>query len=306
LQIAGLNVKFIRCDDAGENVSMKSDQDIKSFGVKFGFSGPITPQRNGKVERKFQTLYGRIRSMLNGAGLTGDLRNKIWAECAMTTTYPSNINSSKSSLKSPFELLFGSKPILHYELKIFGEVGMVTTKDKIQSKPNCGSPCIFVGYAENHSRDVYRMLNLDTNAIIKARDIIWLKKMHVDWLKNKSTTNLEEEDVLELPTGNESNKVEEEATNVDVDKKKKTNEKIVCEMRKLESWFNPQATKIVNEFDCRREIVLEQVNLALLTTTFTKEPSSFEEAINCENKDDQKARKEAIEKDLNEMTKRGV
>jgi hypothetical protein len=47
--------------------------------------------------------------------------------------------------------------------------------------------------------------------------------------------NLEEEDILELPTGNESNKVEEEATNVDVDKKKKTNEKIVCEMRKLES-----------------------------------------------------------------------
>jgi hypothetical protein len=27
LQIAGLNVKFIRCDDAGENVTMKSDQD---------------------------------------------------------------------------------------------------------------------------------------------------------------------------------------------------------------------------------------------------------------------------------------
>jgi hypothetical protein len=124
--------------------------------------------------------------MLNGAGLTGDLRNKIWAECTMTTTYLSNILSSKSSLKSPFELLFGSKPILHYEIKIFGEVGVVTTKDKIQSKlTNHGSPCIFVGYAENNSRDVYRMLNLDTNAIIKSRDIIWLKKMHVDWLKNK-------------------------------------------------------------------------------------------------------------------------
>jgi hypothetical protein len=106
-------------------------------------------------------------------------------------------------------------------------LGVVTTKDKIQSKlTNCGFPCIFVGYAENHSRDVYRMLNLDTNAIIKSRDIIWLKKMHVDWLKNKLTTNLEEEDVLELPTGNESNKDEEEATNVDVDKKKKTNEKL--------------------------------------------------------------------------------
>jgi hypothetical protein len=122
-------------------VSMKSDQYIKSFGVKFEFSGTRTPQRNGKVERKFQTFYGRIRSMMNGAGLSGDLRNKIWAECAITTTYLANILSSKSSLKSPFELLFGSKPILHYELKIFGEVGVVTTKDKIQSKlNNRGSP----------------------------------------------------------------------------------------------------------------------------------------------------------------------
>jgi hypothetical protein len=130
--------------------------------------------------------------------------------------------------------------------------------------------------------------------------------MHVDWLKNKSTMNLEEEDVLELLTGNESNKVEEEATHVNVNKKKKkkTNEKIVCEMRKLESWFNPQATKIVDELDRGREIVLEQVNLALLTTSLSKEPSSFEEAINCENKDDQKAWKEAIEKEINEMTKR--
>jgi hypothetical protein len=60
LKIADQIVKFIRCDDAGENMKMKNDPDIKSFGIKFEFSGPRTPQRNGKVERKFQTLYGRI------------------------------------------------------------------------------------------------------------------------------------------------------------------------------------------------------------------------------------------------------
>jgi hypothetical protein len=45
-KIAGLNVKCIRCDDAGENMLMKNDQGIKSFGVKFKFSGPRTPQKN--------------------------------------------------------------------------------------------------------------------------------------------------------------------------------------------------------------------------------------------------------------------
>jgi hypothetical protein len=84
------------------------------------------------------------------------------------------------------------------------------------------------------------MLNLNTNTIIKYQDNICLKKMHADSLKNKLKTNLEEDNVLELPTGNESNKVEKETTNVDVDKKKKkTNEKILLGMRKLESWFNP-------------------------------------------------------------------
>jgi hypothetical protein len=57
LKFVGLNAKFIRCDDAGENLSTKNDLEIKSFGVKFEFSGPRTPQRNGKVERKFQTFH---------------------------------------------------------------------------------------------------------------------------------------------------------------------------------------------------------------------------------------------------------
>jgi hypothetical protein len=102
LKIAVHNVRFIRCDDAGENMKMKmkNDPEIKSFGVKFEFYGPRAPQRNGKVERKFQTLYGRIRSMLNEAGLEGELRDKIWVEYVMNATHLSKIISAKSNLNS--------------------------------------------------------------------------------------------------------------------------------------------------------------------------------------------------------------
>jgi hypothetical protein len=86
-------------------MTMKNDPEIKSFGIKFEFLGPRTPQRNGKVERKFQTLYGRIRATINGVGLEGELRDKIWAECVMNVTYLSRIISTKSKFKSPFELL---------------------------------------------------------------------------------------------------------------------------------------------------------------------------------------------------------
>jgi hypothetical protein len=57
LKIANRNVTFIRCDNPGENITMKNDPEIKSFGIKFEFSGPRIPQWNGKVERTFQTLY---------------------------------------------------------------------------------------------------------------------------------------------------------------------------------------------------------------------------------------------------------
>jgi hypothetical protein len=133
LMIANWNVRFIRYYDAGENMTTKNDPEINRFGIKFEFLGPRTLQRNGNVERKFQKLYRRIRAMLNGSDLEGELRDKIWAECVMNVTYLSNIISTKSSFKSPFELLYGEKPILHNNLKIFGGVGKVTTKDKIQA-----------------------------------------------------------------------------------------------------------------------------------------------------------------------------
>jgi hypothetical protein len=134
LKIVNRNVRLIRCEDADKNMTNKNDPEIKSFGIKLEFLGPITPQRNGNVERKFQTLYGRIQAMLNGADLEGELRDKIWAECVMNAFYLFNIISTKSSLKSLFELLYGEKPKLHDNLKIFGGVGVVTTKDKIQAK----------------------------------------------------------------------------------------------------------------------------------------------------------------------------
>jgi hypothetical protein len=85
-------------------------------------AGTRNPQRNGKVERKFQTLYGRIRSIFNGAGLEGKLRNEIWAEFVMNATYLSYIISTKSSLKCPVELLYGKMLILHVNLKFLAKL----------------------------------------------------------------------------------------------------------------------------------------------------------------------------------------
>jgi hypothetical protein len=54
-------IKFIRLDDAAENASNERARKEKCLGIKFEVSSPRISQRNRKVKRKFQTLYGRVR-----------------------------------------------------------------------------------------------------------------------------------------------------------------------------------------------------------------------------------------------------
>jgi hypothetical protein len=125
------------------------------------------------VERKFQTFFGKIRAMLNRAGVKDQLRSGVWAECAMTVTLLLNVTSIKNKEVCPYEILFGCKPKLPTSLRSLGKIGVLTTKANIQRKlKNRGTPCMFVGYSVHHENDVYRMLNLDTKKIIHSRDII--------------------------------------------------------------------------------------------------------------------------------------
>jgi hypothetical protein len=39
----------------------------------------VQMQRNGKVERKFQTHNGRIRAMMNDSEIYGEFRDRLWA-----------------------------------------------------------------------------------------------------------------------------------------------------------------------------------------------------------------------------------
>jgi hypothetical protein len=145
----------LRLDDAGENYALEKEYKQQNLAVKFEYSGPRTPQRNGKLERKFQTLYGRIRAMMNDTEIDGEFLDGLWAECASTATYYDNLIINKNKKKSPIDSMFKSRAKGLMNLKRFGEMCVVTTKNKIQGKlSDKGSVCVFVGYAVNHADDV--------------------------------------------------------------------------------------------------------------------------------------------------------
>jgi hypothetical protein len=63
---------------------------------------------------------------------------------------------------------------------------------------------------------------------------------------------------------------------------------------------------VVEDYNHGREITLDQVNLALFSTDIVKEQTTYETAINSEQKEDQIKWENAINKELKEMDKRGV
>jgi hypothetical protein len=76
-------------------------------------------------------------------------------------------------------------------------------------------------------------------------------------------------------------------------------------MHRLESSFNPEATKIVEDIKDGREVMLDQVNLVLLSETIIpEEPTTFDQAGNHKCSKGRAKRRGAITKEFAEMDKK--
>jgi len=52
------DIKYLQCDNAGENLKTQQLCEREGLGVKFEFTAPQTPQQNGVCEQNFAMLYG--------------------------------------------------------------------------------------------------------------------------------------------------------------------------------------------------------------------------------------------------------
>jgi hypothetical protein len=178
-------VRYIRCDNAGENLALEKLCLLEGLGIQFEYTSPHTPQLNGRVERKFATLYQRCRSMLNGARLNPNLRNGLWAEAACAATDIENVLVSKRKHITSHKAFHNKELPGFQNLHMFGEMAVVNLgKDKTQMKPkhlNKGRHCIYLGRSPNHSQDTYRFLDLTTYGICNSKDVTWLGQPYGTW-----------------------------------------------------------------------------------------------------------------------------
>ena len=68
-----INVKYICCDNAGENKGLQQQLMKDGSKIQFEFTAPATPQQNGIVEHAFPTLMGCTRAMMNYAGFNKNM-----------------------------------------------------------------------------------------------------------------------------------------------------------------------------------------------------------------------------------------
>lgn len=71
-------ILFICCENAEENQELDQALDPLIIPLTFEYTLRDTPQHNGVVERKYQTLYQRMRSILKDTGIYGQLRERLW------------------------------------------------------------------------------------------------------------------------------------------------------------------------------------------------------------------------------------
>ncbi len=125
----GKVVKYIRCNNAGENILFEKRCKEEGLGIQFKYTSPNSPQLNGKIERKIASLFGRTLANLNGVKLTKTLRDLMCAECANTSTEQENVYVMKNKPISAEEQFYNKEVPGWWYMRQFGKIGIV----------NCGS-----------------------------------------------------------------------------------------------------------------------------------------------------------------------
>ena len=100
-------MKKIRCDNADENISLEELCSTEGLGIDFEHTARNTPQHNGRIQRTFQTLFGRVKAMLNHAGIPSGIRQGTWPEAAFTAMLWHNVIVQKEGDKPPHTLFWG-------------------------------------------------------------------------------------------------------------------------------------------------------------------------------------------------------
>ncbi|GKB93902.1 putative ribonuclease H-like domain-containing protein [Tanacetum coccineum] len=164
-------VKIIRLDNGTEFKNRDMLEFCGNKGIKQVYSNVRNPQQNGVAERMNGTLIEAARTML-----ADSLYHHLGPEADSTACYIFNrVRVTKPQNKTPYELLFGHKPIISY-IRPFGcHVTILDTLSVLGKFDGKSDEGFLVGYSLNSK--AYRVYNLVTKRVEV--------NLHVNFLEDK-------------------------------------------------------------------------------------------------------------------------
>ena len=120
------------------------------------------------------------------------ISKKIWCEAVSTVTKLNNMMVRHMGGKSLYYMFFKDHPKYRKNLRIYGEIAVVanherkSTRTKIEQREKVA---MFVGYAEDHTGDVYRFIHQKSQHVVLSRDARWMNSMWKAYMRKQKHIN---------------------------------------------------------------------------------------------------------------------
>ena len=191
----GKKILHFRIDGAGELASNEFVGVLESLGIECDIAPQYKHWKNGKMERVFRTLQGRMLAMLTAA----QLPLTYWGEAALTTGFLFNLTTSSTLPPNvtPFENLKTTKPDVAH-LRTWGVRCFAHVPVELQT--NLGHKSVeflFMGYPPvGHG---YHVRSLTTNHFFDSGNVIFDENISYHALHEVSSTPVDHSSLPFLP-----------------------------------------------------------------------------------------------------------
>jgi hypothetical protein len=180
----GKKLLRFRIDGGGELASNEFVKVLETAGIERDVVPRYEHWKNGKMERVFRTLQGRMLAMLTAA----QLPLTYWGEAALTAAFLFNLTTSSTLPNgvTPYELLKTTKPDVSH-LRTWGVRCFAHVPVELQTKlGNKSVECLFMGYPPGGRG--YRVRSLATNHFFDSGNVIFDENIPYHALHEVSTT----------------------------------------------------------------------------------------------------------------------
>jgi transposase InsO family protein len=173
---SGRKLRALRTDRGGEFTSIEFGEYCANLRVGRQLTAPYSPQQNGVVERRNQTIVATARSMMKAKGVPG----RFWGEAMSTAVFLLNRSPTKSlDNQTPYEAWYGQRPAVHF-LRTFGCVGHVKiTKPGLKKLDDRSAPMVLLGYEQGSK--AYRLYDPVSERVHVSRDVVFDEDAAWDW-----------------------------------------------------------------------------------------------------------------------------